>query len=242
LEADRPILCPNCQTSNPAEKRYCVSCGYHLQIDCAQCYTPNRIDATHCIHCGVNLEQARIRRQELEKVRRRTQQEREQALRAKEARQQQEKLQRIINSLKDPTNHEFATFQLNQLGNAAIMALIEALLNHSSPPVRYGSVKALGQICDEHKVKPLLRGRAAKALIAALNDSEPEVRFSAAEELGKFKGQLGQLAVEPLGAMLKDRHEGVRQQARRSLQKIGGSRAQQILAKSRGLMGWLKGG
>jgi serine/threonine-protein kinase len=56
-----------------------------------------------------------------------------------------------------------------------------------------------------------------------------------------YRGQAGQLAVEPLGTLLKDRDEDVRRQARSSLQKIGGKRAQEILDRSKGVMGWLKG-
>ncbi len=68
-------------------------------------------------------------------------------------------------------------------------------------------------------------------------------RASDAKALSKFKGQTGQLAVDSLALLLKDPHENVREQARHSLQEIGGERAQEILDKSgKGFLGWIKGG
>lgn len=106
---------------------------------------------------------------------------------------------------------------------------------------RASAAKLLGQICDEQDIRGLVKARVARALIKTLADADPLVRYWAAEALGKFKGQPAQLAVEPLGALLRDKNEEVRQQARESLQKIGGKRASELLDNSKGFIGWLKG-
>ncbi len=241
LEADETIVCPQCHTPNPGHLRFCSHCDHQLKVDCVRCHTPNRFDAPYCANCGVNLEQARAMRRELLEARQRSQAEREQAFREKEARQRQEKLRNLLNDLNDPVKHTFAIYQLTQLGSEAVKPLIQTLLTAGNPHARSGSADTLGQICEQQEIKPLIKARAAKALIKALADTEPNVRYQAAKALGKFKGQPGQLAVEPLAALLKDPHEEVRLQARRSLQKIGGKRAQEILNKPKGLMGWIKG-
>ena len=132
-----------------------------------------------------------------------------------------------------------AIYQINRMGPDAINALI-TLLTDDDPDARYGSARALGQICNSYEVKGLDKARAAKALVKALSDTEPAVRYWSANALGKCKGQT---AVEPLAELLNDRHEGVRHQAQRSLQKIGGEKAEKILADQdkKGLLGWLKG-
>jgi len=51
------------------------------------------------------------------------------------------------------------------------------------------------------------------------------------------------MKVEPLAELLRDPHEGARQQAQMSLEQIGGEGVQEILErqKSRGFLDWLKG-
>jgi HEAT repeat protein len=113
-------------------------------------------------------------------------------------------------------------------------------LNDHDPDARYGSARALGQICAEQEIKVLIKSRTVKALIKALADPEPAVRYWAAEALGKIKSQL---AVKPLATLFKDPHDGVREQARHSLLKIGGKQVQTVLeqSQSKGLIDWLKG-
>jgi HEAT repeat protein len=168
--------------------------------------------------------------------------ERIDAFKEKEERQKWEKLQKLLDDLDEPENHDFAIYQINQMGIEAVAALIETLLNDHDPDARYGSARALGQICAEQEVKALIKSRTAKALTKALNDPEPAVRYWAAEALGRCRSKL---AVKPLTALLKDSHQGVREQARSSLYKIGGKRVQKILAqdqdKPKGFLGWLKG-
>ncbi len=217
LATDQTVLCPQCQTPNREDLRYCSNCGGSLKVDCILCHSPNRIDVIYCTHCGAHMERARIKRQEMQEIRRQAQLERLEALKAKEARQQQERIARLITALDEPENHEFAIFQLNQLGDEAVEALVETLLNDDDPDARYGSAIALGRICTEQDIKVLNRAKATRALIKGLGDAEPAVRFWSAEALGKFKSAITR---EPLTALLKDSHQGVRQQARRSLDKL----------------------
>jgi HEAT repeat protein len=153
----------------------------------------------------------------MQETRRRLQTERLEVLKEKEARQQRERIERLINALDEPENHEFAIFQLDQIGDEAVEALIEALLKDDDPDARYGSAIALGRICAEHDIKVLNKAKAIQALIKALTDPEAAVRFWSAEALGKVKSPL---AREPLKALLKDSHQGVRQQARLSLERL----------------------
>jgi hypothetical protein len=217
LASDQTVMCPQCRTPNHEETRYCSNCGALLKVDCILCHSPNRIDVVYCAHCGAHLERARTRRREMQETRRRLQTERLDALKEKEARQQRERLERLITALDEPENHEFAIFQLNQLGDEAVEALTETLLGDDDPDARYGSAIALGRICSERGIKALNKVKATQALVKALTDPEPAVRFWSAEALGKFKSPL---ALEPLTALLKDSHQGVRQQARRSLEKL----------------------
>ncbi len=239
LDTDNPIFCPQCRTLNSNEVRFCINCGHRLKVECILCYTQNRIDATYCAKCGAHMEQAKARRRKLQEKRRRLVLERDRAFREKEARQKQEKLERLLADLDEPENHDFAIYQINQMGVEAMEALIETLLQDDDPDARYGSAIALGQICTEQEIKVLNKARALKALIKALSDPEPAVRYWTADALGKFKNHL---AIEPLATLLKDPHEGVREQARVSLQKVGGPRVQEILAqaKAKGLLGWIK--
>jgi predicted ATPase/class 3 adenylate cyclase len=48
------MLCPNCQTLNPANAKFCLECGNRLII-CANCGTINLPIAKFCIECGTAL-------------------------------------------------------------------------------------------------------------------------------------------------------------------------------------------
>jgi HEAT repeat protein len=176
----------------------------------------------------------------LEESVRRLRVERLEAFKEKEERQKLEKLQRLLDALDEPENHDFAIYQINQMGLDAVEALIDTLANDHDPDARYGSARALGQICAEKEVKVLIKARTAKALIKALSDPEPAVRYWAAEALGKCQSRV---AINPLAELLRDPHEGVRLQAEDSLQKIGGEDIQEVLdqAKSGGFLSWLRG-
>lgn len=234
-----PIACPKCRALNSEELRFCVNCGDPIKIDCVVCHTANRIDVWNCANCGANLRRAKIRRKESLDTRQRLQRERNRAFQEKLERQQQHKLQRLLDALDEPENHEFALYQINQMGVKAVEPLIETLLEDADPDARYGSARALGHICQQPDVKVLIKSRAVKALIEALADPEAAVRFWSAEALGQCGSSL---AVEPLGDLLQDQHKEVRQQARDSLRTIDNERARQLLAESnKGFLGWLKG-
>ena len=48
------MRCPNCQTINPPEARFCMECGNRL-LDCPNCQTVNFPQARFCIECGAAL-------------------------------------------------------------------------------------------------------------------------------------------------------------------------------------------
>lgn len=232
LDTHNPIFCPECNTLNTEEVRYCFRCGFQLKAECVLCHTQNRIDTHYCVRCGVHLERAKNKRRLLQEASSLLRQERLEILKEKEARQKQAKIERLIEALDEPENHEMAIFQLNQLGTDAVEALIGTLLNDPDVDARYGAARALGQIMAEQEVKVLDRTRSAtvKALIEALADPELPVQFWAAEALGKCKSNL---AIEPLSKMLKARHKGLREVVRNSLIHIGGKRVEDILGQSR---------
>src|SRR6266704_42808 len=48
------MRCPNCQTINPPEARFCLECGRRLVV-CPHCGTVNVPAAKFCIECGTAL-------------------------------------------------------------------------------------------------------------------------------------------------------------------------------------------
>jgi hypothetical protein len=240
LAAPKTVICPNCRTINPIEERFCAKCGDSLKMGCILCHTENPVGTVYCTNCGAHLEHARARRKTMQMERQKLWEERNRLFKEKETRQRAEKLQRLLEDLDEPQNHEFAIYQKNPLGEEAIEALIETMLKDDDPDARYGSARALGQICSEHQIKTFIKAKAAKALIQALDDREQAVRYWAANALGKCHNQT---AVEPLAKLLGDKHDGVRQQAKRALERIGGPRAEEILAQAerKGPLKWFKG-
>jgi uncharacterized Zn finger protein (UPF0148 family) len=240
LGLEQALICTACGIANASDRRYCVECGQPLFSECILCHTKNQAGTVYCQRCGVNLTQNRMRRQMLMNDRQRLRQERNRLFKEKTARQQAEKLERLIEELDEPENHAFAIYQINQIGVEAVKALIDTLLNDDDPDARYGSARALGQICRAHEVKGMIKARSAKALIQALDDEEVTVRYWAADALGKCGSKT---AIEPLAKLLADKHQGVRQQARESLIEIAGEEAAEIIAaaeKSKGMFGWIK--
>lgn len=242
LDAPTSVACPQCGTINPMAERYCAKCGQSLKIDCVLCHEENVVGTVFCANCGAHLENARAKRKKMLEARQKFYRERTRLFKEKEARQQAEKLQHLIEALDEPENHEFAIYQINQMGESAIDTLVETMLNDDDVDARYGSARALGKICSQHNIKALNKARVTKALITALNDADPAVRYWSANALGQGQSQL---AVEPLAALLTDEHEGVRRQARRAIEKIGGDQAAEILAQhgdeKKGFFGWMKG-
>ena len=50
------MRCPNCQTINPPEAKFCLECGNRLVV-CPNCGTVNLPTAKFCIECGTALRQ-----------------------------------------------------------------------------------------------------------------------------------------------------------------------------------------
>src|SRR6266567_2151356 len=48
------MRCPNCQTVNPAQAKFCLECGYRFGV-CPNCGTVNTPVAKFCIECGMAL-------------------------------------------------------------------------------------------------------------------------------------------------------------------------------------------
>jgi class 3 adenylate cyclase/tetratricopeptide (TPR) repeat protein len=48
-------VCQNCGTDNPAEARFCMSCGHALEAVCPSCATVNPPAARFCMSCGTAL-------------------------------------------------------------------------------------------------------------------------------------------------------------------------------------------
>ena len=49
------MRCPNCQTINPANAKFCMECGNRLLV-CSNCGTINLPNAKFCIECGTSLQ------------------------------------------------------------------------------------------------------------------------------------------------------------------------------------------
>lgn len=228
VESDSPIFCKQCHTLNDDGVNFCTHCGQKLKEQCILCHTENRIDTRFCAKCGAHIERAKTKRRWLKETDQLLRRERLEILKEKEAAQKQRKLARLIEALDEPENHDFAIFQINQMGTEAVDALVETLLHDEDVDVRYGSARALGYIIATQEVAVLSRARnvTVRALIQALDDPELPVRYWAADALGQCKSNL---AIEPLAKLLNSSHKGLRQVARQSLQLIGGKRVQQIL-------------
>ncbi len=55
------MRCPNCQTLNPANAKFCLECGNRLLI-CPNCGTINLPFAKFCIECGTALQAGKVSR------------------------------------------------------------------------------------------------------------------------------------------------------------------------------------
>lgn len=52
------LICGKCETANPPEARFCMSCGTALERSCPQCGTQAPPGARFCMSCGASLEGA----------------------------------------------------------------------------------------------------------------------------------------------------------------------------------------
>ena len=49
------MICPSCQTNNPPDARFCMSCGTSLAVTCPACGTELPPGAQFCFKCGHRL-------------------------------------------------------------------------------------------------------------------------------------------------------------------------------------------
>jgi class 3 adenylate cyclase len=52
------IKCPNCQTENPADAKFCFNCGHKFARRCANCQSELPAGARFCMNCGQPVEAA----------------------------------------------------------------------------------------------------------------------------------------------------------------------------------------
>ncbi|MFH1530811.1 MAG: HEAT repeat domain-containing protein [Pseudomonadota bacterium] len=144
-------------------------------------------------------------------------------------RSSQERIRRILKAM--PTQHDIlinvtinempGTSDLTRLGRAATPALAKALLNNMNDGVRGVCASVLGEIRDP---------AAAEALVLALEDAAPEVRYSAVSALGKIGGTG---SVDPILALITNPEEEnwVKGAAIHTLGRIGDPRSFGLLLK-----------
>jgi HEAT repeat protein len=128
----------------------------------------------------------------------------------------------LIRALKDSDTFisYLASTALGELGDdRAVEPLTEMLHHHAEPDCRHAAAKSLAAIGNPRAIEPL---------VSALDDSNYQVRFGVAEDLGKF----GSAAVEPLLTALTDPNANMRIGAARALAAIGDSRTVIPLARA----------
>ncbi len=62
------MQCPECQSDNPADARFCNKCGSKLKIVCPNCNNINPPDSNFCNECGHNLSKGDVHREATESL------------------------------------------------------------------------------------------------------------------------------------------------------------------------------
>lgn len=213
LTADQ-LLCSQCHTLNHNNNHFCLRCGANLQQACPFCQTSNRLDHVHCRICGANLQVAHQRKQQWLAEERQHALARAAAVEQAKAQTRATQLGQWLADLKEPENHPWAIYCLNQLGAEAVEALLATLRADPDPDARFGAAHALGTIGDP---------RAIPGLCKALADSEAAVRYWAITGLMRLQARN---ALPDIARLVADPHEGVRTQAQTALDQLGASAAQ----------------
>lgn len=128
----------------------------------------------------------------------------------------------LIRALKDSDEWLpfLASSELGELGDdRAVEPLTEMLHHHAEPDCRLEAAGSLAAIGNPRAIEPL---------VSALDDSNYNVRYAVARDLGKF----GSAAVEPLLTALTDPNANMRIGAARALAAIGDSRTVIPLARA----------
>lgn len=53
---EEEVRCPECDSANPLDARYCFRCGANLLRRCPSCGQENLLSAEYCVSCGVTLD------------------------------------------------------------------------------------------------------------------------------------------------------------------------------------------
>ena len=131
----------------------------------------------------------------------------------------------LVDRLADDSTGHYATLALGVSNQNAVLELITAL-KHPKDIVRSRAAHALGNLgANSEPAKP--------QLLFALNDPAPRVRRNAAESLGNIEFKSGdhsfaEQQTVALSQLLKDEHYWVRDNAARSLAKMGPKAKQAI--------------
>lgn len=128
----------------------------------------------------------------------------------------------LIRALKDSDDlfSYRASTVLGEFGDdRAVEPLTEMLHHHAVPDCRHAAAESLAAIGNPRAIEPL---------VSALDDSNYNVRFGVARDLGKF----GSAAVEPLLTALTHPNANMRIGAARALAAIGDSRTVIPLARA----------
>ena len=210
------ITCPNCQTVNGKEQKFCTHCRQALTIRCTVCFTTNPVDTPNCVSCGTNLRAARHKQDAwLEEQQRHDAARKAAMLQAKKA-----NFKRLLEKLEDAKEHETTIYLLQQYGTEAVEPLVKRL-KAKKATVRYGAIKVLAAIGDNRAIFPI---------VSCLQDSQPVVRYWAVDALMKMRAET---AVAPLADLLQDEHTKVREHAAQALNHIDTPEAQELLKRNK---------
>ena len=210
------ITCPNCDTVNGKNQKFCTHCSQALTTRCTVCFVINPIDAANCAACGTNLQAVRQKRDAWLEEQQRHDADRKAALQqAKET-----NLKRLLDKLEDAKAHDTTVYLLQQYGADAVEPVVR-LLKAKKTAIRYGAIKVLAAIGDNRAIFPL---------ISCLQDSQPIVRYWAIDALMQLQAET---AVPPLADLLQDEHTKVREHAAKALTHLGTAEAQEILKRNK---------
>lgn len=202
------VVCPQCQALNSSLHEFCSVCGTRLLVICPICYLPNSVEEVYCERCGVNIQEELQRRETWMDLKNKHDRMRKEALVQALEDEQKVELQRLLSELDEPERHAFAIFYLCQHGEAVLEPLLETLRNDPDPDARYGAARALAMLSND---------RAIPALIEALSDLEPAVRYWAVDALVTLKAVNSSEAIRDLS---HDPFKWVRERAKQALKEL----------------------
>jgi hypothetical protein len=207
-ELREQIICPQCRTVSKGVYKYCVKCNTKLLVDCPNCFQTNSVANPICKNCGTNIQVKVQQRETWRDEKKRHDEERMVNLQESERKMQEISIQTLLDDLDEPEKHPLTLFLLHERGSEAVEPLIETLYTDVDVDARYGAARVLGMIGD---------ARSIPALIKALSDQEPSVRYWAVDALGNLGAQ------SALGAIRKlkwDSFRKIRERAKLAIEQI----------------------